>query len=71
MQKATKYYKKEKMDMEKIKPVKKARIGVYTMGLKTYWNQFAGLRERMIEYGQFIADRIAQMEQAEVYFTVW
>ena len=54
--------------MEKLKPVKKARIGVYTMGLKAYWNQFAGLRERMIEYGQFIADRIAQMDQAEVYF---
>lgn len=54
--------------MEKLKPTKKARIGIYTMGLKAYWNQFAGLRERMIEYGQFIADKVAEMEQAEVYF---
>ena len=27
--------------MGKIKAVKKARIGIYTMGLKAYWNQFA------------------------------
>ncbi len=54
--------------MEKLKQTKKARIGIYTMGLKAYWNQFAGLRERLIEYGQFIADRVSAMGQAEVYF---
>ena len=33
--------------MEKIKAVKKARICFYTMGLKAYWNQFAGLHDRL------------------------
>lgn len=54
--------------MEKIKETKPARIGIYTLGLAAYWNQFEGLRERMIEYGQFIADRVAAMEHTEVYF---
>ena len=54
--------------MEKLKQTKKARIGIYTMGLKAYWNQFAGLRERMIEYGQFIAKKIEATNLAEVYF---
>lgn len=54
--------------MEKIKTTKKARIGLYTMGLKHYWGQFEGLRERMLEYGQFIADRIKEMGNTEVFF---
>ncbi len=29
----------------------KARIGLYTTGLKAYWPQFAGLRERLEGYG--------------------
>ena len=36
---------------------KKPRIGIYTMGLKAYWNQFPGLRERLLHYGQFIAEK--------------
>lgn len=54
--------------MQRIKETKKARIGIYTMGLKHYWGQFPGLRNRMIEYGQFIADRISKMKNAEVFF---
>ncbi len=53
--------------MNKIKETKKAKIGVYTMGLKCYWNQFAGLKDRMIEYGDFIAKKIEAMN-VEVYF---
>jgi len=53
--------------MTKLKETKKARIGIYTMGLKHYWGQFEGLRERMIEYGEFITKRIEEMN-AEVYF---
>ncbi len=45
--------------------VYKPRIGIYSAGLKTYWGQFEGLRERLIEYGSFIEKRIA--EYAEVY----
>ena len=53
--------------MEKLKPAKKPRIGLYSMGLKTYWAQFPGLRERLLYYGQFIADRISSMH-ADVFF---
>lgn len=52
--------------MEKIKAVKKARIGIYTMGLKAYWNQFAGLHDRLIEYGKFIEKKVSAMD-VEVY----
>lgn len=54
--------------MGKIKGVKKARIGVYTMGLRHYWGQFPGLQERMLDYGKFIADRITAMGNVEVFF---
>jgi len=37
-----------------IKPIKKPRIGLYTIGLKAYWSQFPGLKDRMIQYGQFL-----------------
>ena len=42
-----------------IKPARKPRIGLYSIGLRAYWEQFPGLRERLIEYGQFIERRIA------------
>ena len=32
------------------KKMKKPRIGIYSMGLKHYWKQFPGLRERLIQY---------------------
>lgn len=48
------------------KALKKPRIGLYSMGLKAYWTQFPGLRERMIEYGAFIAKKLDSLG-AEVY----
>lgn len=30
------------------------------MGLKHYWGQFPGLRERLIEYGEFIAGKVQE-----------
>jgi L-arabinose isomerase len=48
-----------------IKPERKPRIGLYSIGLSAYWNQFPGLRERLIEYGRFIEERISTW--AEVY----
>lgn len=42
-----------------IKPPKKPRIGLYSVGLRAYWEQFPGLRERLIAYGQFIEGRMA------------
>lgn len=53
--------------MEKIKPTIKPRIGIYSLGLKAYWAQFEGLRERLFNYGRFIADKVKTMG-AEVFF---
>ena len=39
----------------------KPRIGLYTMGLRTYWSQFAGLEARMKHYGAFIAEKLEAM----------
>lgn len=48
-----------------IKPIKKARIGLYSVGLKAYWNQFEGLKERLIHYGKFIESNLS--EYGDVY----
>lgn len=46
---------------------RKARIGVYTTGLKAYWPQFKGLKERLEGYGRFIAEKIAGFGDVEVF----
>lgn len=46
--------------LQPIKPAKKARVGLYTIGLQAYWSQFAGLRERLIEYGKFMETKMSQ-----------
>lgn len=51
--------------MERI-PYKKPRIGLYTIGLKTYWSQFPGLKERMELYGTFL-ERTMMQQDADVY----
>jgi len=51
--------------MQPIKPAKKARIGLYSVGLRAYWEQFPGLRDRLIEYGKYIERRMS--EWGEVY----
>jgi L-arabinose isomerase len=45
--------------LEPIKPAKKARIGLYTIGLHAYWDQFPGLRERLVAYGKFIEQKLS------------
>ena len=54
--------------MEKLKQTKPARIGIYTMGLKHYWDQFPGLRERVVEYAEFIADKVREINGTRVFF---
>ena len=39
----------------------KARIGLYSSGLNAYWAQFAGLKERLIGYNEFIARRLSEV----------
>jgi len=45
--------------LDPIKPARKPRIGLYSTGLRAYWDQFPGLRERLIEYGRWIEKRIS------------
>jgi L-arabinose isomerase len=45
----------------KRKSLKKARIALYSMGLKHYWGQFAGLEDRIKHYGAFIAGKLEEM----------
>ena len=44
----------------------KARVGLYSVGLNTYWGQFPGLESRIKKYNSFIADKISGYG-AEVY----
>ena len=47
------------MAFDPIKPAKRARIGLYSAGLHAYWDQFPGLRERLVGYGRFIEQRLS------------
>lgn len=44
----------------------KARVGVYSVGLNTYWGQFPELEKRMNMYNAFVAEKIKGFG-AEVY----
>lgn len=50
----------------RMKPVKKGRIGLYTIGLAAYWSQFPGLRERLTNYGEFLKKRMS--EYGDVFY---
>ncbi len=39
--------------------VKRARIGLYSVGLRAYWAQFEGLEARLKGYNAFIASASA------------
>ncbi|WP_070000957.1 L-fucose/L-arabinose isomerase family protein [Cellulosilyticum sp. I15G10I2] len=52
-------------EIGRLKPIKKARIGLYSGGLKAYWSQFEGMKERLIEYGKFIENNLSEL--GEVY----
>jgi len=48
------------LNLPPVKPVRRPVIGLYSIGLEAYWSQFPSLRERLIGYGKFIADRMGQ-----------
>ena len=54
--------------MQKLKEAKKPIIGVYSMGLKQYWSQFDGLRQRLDSYGRYIAHRMEAMDATICYY---
>ena len=43
---------------ERIKPRLKPVIGLYTTGHPMYWDQFAGLKDRLLGYGRFIEETL-------------
>ncbi len=49
----------------RLKETPRARIGLYSAGLNTYWAQFEGLHDRILGYNKFIADRVS--EWADVF----
>jgi len=44
--------------LEPIKPPRKARVGLYSIGHPHYWNQFEGLLDRLVGYGKHIENRL-------------
>ena len=44
-----------------IKPPKRPRVGLYSVGHAHYWNQFEGLLERLLGYNRFIAQRMSAL----------
>ncbi len=54
-------YKEMVINMAKLK----ARIGLYSAGLKAYWTQFEGLEQRLIGYNKFLEQKLSQF--GEVY----
>jgi len=51
--------------LARLNPIKKPRIGLYSIGLKAYWGQFPELKGRLLEYGNFIGNKMSQF--AEIY----
>lgn len=52
-------------NLKKIKEPKRARIGFYSAGLCTYWEQFEGLYNCLTGYNRFIEKKLSQW--GEVY----
>ncbi len=46
--------------LEKIVEIQKPKIGLYSIGLNTYWNQFAGLKDCLSGYNQFIGHKLSE-----------
>lgn len=40
----------------------KAKIGLYSIGLQKYWEQFEGLRERLVGYNRFISEKMSEFD---------
>ena len=38
----------------------KARVGLYSVGLQRYWEQFEGLKERLLGYNAFIEKKMRE-----------
>lgn len=45
--------------------MKKLKIGLYSAGLRAYWTQFEGLKDRLVGYNRFIEKKLG--EYGEIY----
>ncbi|MCR5626711.1 MAG: L-fucose/L-arabinose isomerase family protein [Lachnospiraceae bacterium] len=54
-------------DLKRIKEPKKARIGIYSAGLHTYWDQFEGLRNCLMGYNKFIENKLSEFGEVFNY----
>lgn len=45
-------------ELKKLKSSEKPRIGLYSAGLHTYWGQFEGLYDCLMEYNHFLEERL-------------
>lgn len=43
-----------------LKKTPRARVGLYTAGLRAYWDQFLGLHDRILGYNHFIEQKVSQ-----------
>jgi L-arabinose isomerase len=43
-----------------VKGERRAKVGVFGIGLEAYWEQFAGLEERLEAYQRSVEERIGQ-----------
>ena len=48
------------MELKPMKEDRKAKIGLYAVGLKHYWGQFEGMKERLEGYTDFIAAKMGR-----------
>ncbi|MGN0243867.1 MAG: arabinose isomerase [Lachnospiraceae bacterium] len=46
--------------LKRIRVPKRARIGFYSAGLNTYWNQFEGLKDCLMSYNKFIEKSLSE-----------
>ena len=46
--------------LKRLKDIKRARIGLYSAGLYTYWEQFEGLYDCLTEYNKFIEKKLSE-----------
>ena len=44
-----------------MKQSEKVRIGLYSAGLRAYWAQFEGLKERLDGYNAFLSRRLSEL----------
>ena len=60
--------------LSKIKQIKKSRIGIYTVGLKSYWPQFPDMKPKLGNYHKIVTNKLEKYapdrKEIRIYFWV-